>query len=687
MEWGWRPLRRWRSSGGVLALAVAAALMVFAGCGALLYYASVSVDHLTEARETRLMERSVVRRLARLKDDVASVAIWTEAYDKTARRFDPEFAQINYGDYFAQYLHHDVSLILDGRNAVIYGAIGGAAVAPEELAPLGRAAGRLMSAVRVKETARHRRPESRGFDRVAAAEAAVRLGDRVYLLAASTIVPEPEDTKPLLPGREAVVISGVEVDTEYLAELHADYGLGDARLVDAAADSGPAVQLDDANGEAVARLAWTPERPGRGVYAQAKWAILGLGLVVLGAVALVIFRLWRMAQQVVRARDLAQAGDHAKSEFIANMSHEIRTPLNGVLGMAQAMEGHELSPDQRERLRVIRESGHTLLMLLNDVLDLSKIEAGKVELSETAFRIEDKVERVSAMFRDLAAEKGLALKVSVAPDAAGWWMGDALRIRQVLTNLISNAVKFTEAGRVNVAVETTDRGLRFQVSDTGIGFDPETASQLFHKFAQADASTTRRYGGTGLGLSICHGLVGLMGGTISAASRPAEGACFTVELPLRRASASDAAEKMSEQATTATSAEQPLRILAAEDNATNRTVLRALIEPLGAALTLVTNGREAVEAFAAGRFDVVLMDVQMPEMNGLDATREIRRREAETGWAPTPVLALTANVMGHQIESYLAAGMDGHIAKPLDVSALYAALGDVLAGAGEDIAA
>jgi len=689
---GWLLARRWRSSGGVLGLAVAAAFMIFAACGVLLYYASASVDRITEAGEARLMERSAVRRLARLKDDVASVSVWTDAYDRTARRYDAGWAQVNYGTYFHDYLHHDVSLVLDAQDRPLYTSIGGEAVDAGQLRGVAVAARQLIAVVRAEEAARHRRdPNAQAFDRVAMAQATVRDGDKVYLLAASTIVPEPENTQPLLPGREPLIISGVEIGPAYLAELDHDFGLRRARLLPADTDARPAMRLADADGVAVGAIAWTPDHPGLGVYAQEKWAILGLGLAVLGAVALVILRLWRMARQVVRARDLAEAGDRAKSEFIANMSHEIRTPLNGVLGMAQAMEGFELSPDQRGRLRVIRESGRTLLALLNDVLDLSKIEAGKVELAETTFRLEDKVAAVGAIYRDLATEKGLDLNVAVTPEAAGLWVGDTLRIRQVLSNLVSNAVKFTETGSVALAAEATSDGVRFTVIDTGIGFDQALAAGLFRKFEQADASTTRRYGGTGLGLSISHSLTHLMGGTISARSRPGEGACFTLELPLKRGVAMDAtASATPAPAVAAAPAEvdqQPLRILAAEDNATNRMVLHALIEPLDAELVLVTNGLEAVEAFAGGRFDVVLMDVQMPEMNGLDATRAIRRRETEEGWAPTPILALTANVMGHQLESYLAAGMDGHIAKPLDVAALYAALEAVVTRSDAELAA
>ena len=680
--------RRWRSSGGVLALAVVAAVMVFAACGVLLFYASDSVDRITETRETRLMERSIVRRLARMKDDVASVAIWSDAYDFTARKYDPEWAHVNYGTYFHDYLHHDTSFVLDASDRAIYASVAGEAVEPAAIQAMIAASREVVAIVRVEEEARRRTdPTVLAFDRVASAQAAVRAGDKVYLVAASTIVPEPEYTKPLLPGREHVVVSALEVGPAYMAELDHDLGLRRARMVAADTALRPAMRLAGADGRAVGAIAWTPEHPGKGVYRDALWAILGLGLVVLAAVVLVIYRLWRMARQVVRARDRAEAGDRAKSEFIANMSHEIRTPLNGVLGMAQAMENFELSPDQRERLHVIQDSGRTLLVLLNDVLDLSKIEAGKLEIGETAFRLENKLAVVAATFQELATEKGLTLAVDMAPELAGTWRGDALRIRQVLANLVSNAVKFTATGGVTLAAAPAPGGVRFTVTDTGIGFEPAVAQDLFRKFEQADASTTRRYGGTGLGLSICRALVELMGGTIGATSRPGEGACFTVELPLQRAEEDVAAEVDQEREVSAIGPGRAPRILAAEDNATNRMVLRALIEPLGAELTLVTNGREAVEAFAGGRFDVILMDVQMPELNGVDATRAIRAREAAEGWKRTPILALTANVMRHQLDSYIAAGMDGHIAKPLDIAALYGALEDVVGGADEELAA
>ena len=434
----------------------------------------------------------------------------------------------------------------------------------------------------------------------------------------------------------------------------------------------------------MATLTWSPERPGAGVLLDARWEI-GLGaLLVLGAVTLVVRRVRRLSQDVAQARDRAEAGDQAKSEFIANMSHEIRTPLNGVLGMAQVMEAGELSPEQRGRLQVIRDSGAALMSLLNDVLDLSKIEAGKLELSEGVFRLDELAERVSATFAGVAAAKDLQLRVSVAPDAAGPWLGDGLRLRQVLANLVSNATKFTDSGSVTLEIDRAPQGVRMAVRDTGIGIAADQLSGLFDKFTQADASATRRFGGTGLGLSISHRLVTIMGGTLAAESRPGEGSTFTVLLPLRPAAAGAAVASPGSDAAVAPMAapDAPLRVLAAEDNPTNQLVLRALLDSLGAELTLTGDGVEVVEAYRPGAYDVVLMDVQMPRLNGLEAARAIREHEAEQRAPRTPILALTANVMNHQVEAYLDAGMDGHIAKPLDFAAFYAAIDAALAAAG-----
>jgi len=364
----------------------------------------------------------------------------------------------------------------------------------------------------------------------------------------------------------------------------------------------------------------------------------------------------------------AEAANQAKSAFLATMSHEIRTPLNGVLGMAQAMAAERLPAAQRQRLAVVRESGEALHAILNDLLDLAKIEAGRLELEAIDFDLAQTVGAAGQAFSAIAAQRGLSLEVEVE-DGLGVRLGDPTRVRQILQNLVSNALKFTEKGGVSITACADGDGVAISVRDTGVGMDAATLTRLFERFTQADSSTTRRFGGTGLGLSICRQLSALMGGAISAQSEPGVGSVFTVRLPLPRTGDAGPANAV-EAATTAPAA--GLRILVAEDNRTNQLVIQTLLGQVGITPAVVGDGREAVEAWTAGDFDLVLMDVQMPQMDGPTAAGEIRRLERKTGRARTPILALTANAMTHQIAEYLAAGMDGHVAKPIHVEDLFA---------------
>ena len=372
----------------------------------------------------------------------------------------------------------------------------------------------------------------------------------------------------------------------------------------------------------------------------------------------------------------AEAANEAKSAFLATMSHEIRTPLNGVLGMARAMAGDELSPVQRRRLEVVCQSGESLLSLLNDVLDLAKVEAGKLELETEPFDIGEVVESARAMFAGVAEGKGLALEVVVDEAALGTYLGDAIKTRQIITNLVSNALKFTEQGGVKVAVARTRAGIAIRVSDTGIGIAADRVGHLFRKFEQADASTTRRYGGTGLGLAICREFSQLMGGSVKVTSKPGKGATFVVDLPLTRLADRAVEEALASAvpAPPAARAGPPPRVLAAEDNKVNQLVLRTLLNQAGIEPVIVDDGQAAVDAWEQGQWDVILMDVQMPVMDGPTAARLIRQRERATGRAPTPIIALTANVMSHQLREYELAGMNGQVAKPIQVAALFAGL-------------
>jgi len=380
---------------------------------------------------------------------------------------------------------------------------------------------------------------------------------------------------------------------------------------------------------------------------------------------------------VDEARQLADAANRAKSEFLATMSHEIRTPLNGVLGMAQAMALDPLSERQRERLEVIGQSGEMLLAILNDILDLSKIEAGKLDLDEADFDLAALAQGVGATFRPLAQGRNLDFRLEITPEVGGVWRGDALRVRQVLHNLISNAVKFTSAGSVEVRIDVADGAILIVVADTGIGMSPDHIGRLFDKFVQADSSMTRRYGGTGLGLAICRELCSAMGGEIRAESEPGRGSRFSVRLPLPRGREGAAIPRPPAEEERPAD-DRGLRILAAEDNAVNQLILKTLLGQVGLEPTIVDNGQDAVTAWEQERWDLILMDVQMPVMDGVTATRQIRGREAGGARTPTPIIALTANAMSHQVRDYLAAGMNAVVVKPIQVEQLFDAIAAVI---------
>jgi CheY-like chemotaxis protein len=345
--------------------------------------------------------------------------------------------------------------------------------------------------------------------------------------------------------------------------------------------------------------------------------------------------------------------------------------LNGVLGMVQALEHGRLTQTQRSQLDVISQSGETLLSILNDILDLSKIEAGRLELEVADFDLEQLVRATFASFEASAAKKAIGFDLAIDPAVRGTYRGDSVRVRQVLSNLISNALKFTHEGGVSVEVGAGRNGVRLTVTDSGVGIAADRLDKLFVKYAQAESSTTRRYGGTGLGLAICRELCQAMGGSVSAESTFGRGSRFTVELPLACIGEASVATQHAEEAHLGG---RTLRILAAEDNPTNQLVLRTLLGQIGIDPVIVEDGASAIETWERGDWDLILMDVEMPVMDGPTATREIRRREAARGRAPIPIIALTANAMAHQAESYRAAGMTGVVTKPIRVTELFAAI-------------
>jgi signal transduction histidine kinase/ActR/RegA family two-component response regulator len=376
------------------------------------------------------------------------------------------------------------------------------------------------------------------------------------------------------------------------------------------------------------------------------------------------------AVAMAAARDAAESANRAKTEFLANMSHEIRTPLNGVLGIADVLTRTKLSARQRELVGVIRQSGGLLNGLLTDLLDLARVEAGAAELRPEPVALDTLAAEVKDLFAGAAAGKGLALSARIEV-GEGVVDCDPQRLRQVLGNLLNNAIKFTEAGEVTLSVVRTGGRVAFEVRDTGAGFDADEKVVLFQRFRQADNSQTRKHGGAGLGLAICDEFVRLMGGELACESTPGQGSTFgfALDMPLRAGPAEVASNEPAESPPLG-----ELSVLIVDDNPVNRQVMELILESVGIEHVSAENGRDGVEAMQSGHFDAVLMDIQMPVMDGLEATRRIRDWERRLGRQRAPILIVSANCLKEHVEAGRAAGADAHLNKPISATELVTAL-------------
>ncbi|MBX3479611.1 MAG: response regulator [Caulobacter sp.] len=495
----------------------------------------------------------------------------------------------------------------------------------------------------------------------------------VQLLPSVLMVKDARDGRYLLVNRAAEEIFGLSAEAMIGRNVHDLFSPEEARAFSeedqAVIASGEMTVVED---EVV-----TTATRGRRSFATKKQAIYGEdGPHYIVTVGEDVTERLETAAALRAALVAAEEAAQSKSVFLANMSHEIRTPLNGIVAIADILSREDLEPRTREMVEIIRASGETLERLLSDILDQARIESGQITLEAAPFHLGEMVRATAALAGLRAQEKGVALKIDLSPEVDIAVEGDMVRVRQILTNLLSNAVKFTPAGQVTV---TGFRGggdrIRFEVRDSGPGFDEATRARIFGRFQQADNTITRRYGGTGLGLAISRELATLMGGTLDCESRPGEGAVFWFEVALPAVDEPGPAPASTDEGLAASQ----MRVLVADDHPTNRKVIELMLED-AAEVVCVENGLEAVDAVAVRPFDLVLMDMQMPVMDGLTAIRLIRSRETE---GRAPIIMLSANALPEHVSASLDAGADRHLDKPITALSLFAAINEVFAAREE----
>lgn len=532
-----RPMRLIHGIVGAAAVLVVVSIL---GSLALMLLAARSLDRIDSRDEIALVGRTVSRTLDRMDRELTSATVWDAAYQAMGWKVDQDWADANFGEYYHTQFDHDLTFVM--RNGqVVYASREGVRTDPSALEGFPQAAGRI--AADVAADARI----ARRADRFGAAGEVTRTGmlrvdGATYLTAVAAVTPVSPDIAERYEGPIAVVISARRIDAPFVQRMAVDLGIDDLVLLGDPRNEEPRYALNDMNGRPAGALAWRAEDPGLTlVKSLAPWIVAGFlvlaaaGAVLTHRVAEALRKLEAGRLDLIAAKEEAEAANAAKTRFLANMSHEVRTPLNGVLGMAQVMAIDTLSEVQGRRLKILQESGQSLLALLNSILDIARLETGAVRLRAETFDLAGLVEASCAAFSGAAMAKDLDLTADIAPELRGRWVGDPMRLRQVLGNLVANAVKFTDEGGVIVRVRPTAKGLRFEVEDTGLGIAAEHLPELFKTFSQVDTSLTRAHDGAGLGLSICRELVELMGGAIGVHSTPGQGSSFHFVVPLTQA--------------------------------------------------------------------------------------------------------------------------------------------------------
>lgn len=521
--------------GRIIAISLLALTLILAGAVGLMAYAAVGIDRVQAEKERELAQVRLNRTLEGLVEDINSSAIWNDSVITLAANPDLEWLQINFGDYYADYMNHAVTLVYDRHGDLILTSRDSEPVNAASEQAFIDAVAPLVTAVRLEAAAKHDRPRT-GFDAAVNRTAMVRAGADIYLVGFGTVVPE-DGTQPRLDN-DPVIVSAKPI-SGFLTALEKDLAIQDPRVgpPGATREGQGYVVLEGPGGSVLGQVRWTPDRPGFSVLTEAAPAMAGLILfLVAAAVALflrvrgVVRRLEQNELELTEARDRAEIANVAKSRFLSNVSHELRTPLNGVIGMAEIMAVDELSPLQQDRLDLLRESSNSLLRLIERLLQVTRLERREVLVDRVVFDPTLMTGKIVDHYRTAARTKGLELAMDGAD--TGLRLGDELHVQQVLDFLIDNAITYTDRGRISISVGPRDGAVRFTVADTGMGIAPDLMPRLFDVFVQADDSITRRFEGAGLGLSICRNLVEAMGGRVSVDSELGRGSTFTVDLPL-----------------------------------------------------------------------------------------------------------------------------------------------------------
>lgn len=672
-------------SASTSAIAAAGLAIVLLGFG--LVFGAKLVDDLAQAREERLVANGLQVRSEAIRNCTIGQMTWDEAYKNVALQYNREWAQVN----IAKWLNVNCGLervyifAPDGHLIdTFFNSEPSAGEAPEDTKRLAtwlihnvRQAERQRGALRFHDLpGRLVLPITQSAMGVAGGAPSIAVAGLVQPDLSS---PSAKKSRVDALGPAPVVVGVGSINQAYLQwmtqnylvkRLHLEVGPAMGR---SGADEASAPVLDY-RGREIGALQWTYNRVARELAISTSPFYVVLVLVLLGGTLTVVAIDRRQLKQVREAAAAAEEASLVKSRFIANLSHEIRTPMSGVLGILRLLQKKAQDPDSARLIAEAVSCGELLTRILNDILDFARLEEGKFDLEPVPCAVDQVAQDIVHLFNGAAHEAGVTVRAEGADQPLTPVMIDKVRLHQVLMNIIGNAVKFARGGEVVVRLSQTPAAdpdlfrVRFEIADTGPGMPAEVAARVFDRFYQGDMRSTRRQGGSGLGLAICRSLVTLMGGDIGVASELGVGSTFWFELPARRAPA----EALAPEAPAAAVAEGRLHVLVVEDNATNRLILQRLLDSVAVETAMAEDGRDGVRAAEAQPFDVILMDIQMPEMDGVEATRAIR-----AGAGPnrlTPIIGVTANVLDTQIASYLAAGMTEVVAKPINPAQLFSTL-------------